>query len=219
MSSCLRGRSWTNCRSLGRSIHFVALAVMLAISPAAGLGAQEAEPSAVVSTFQDRLLATMKEGRALGFEGRYQRLLPAMEDAFDLPQMARIVVGARWTKMSEAEQKQVVDLFREFSVSTYASEFSDFGGERFEIGGEQVQAGVGTIVETRLILTEGSPIALNYLLRQTPAGWRIVDIYLAGTISELARRRDEFASIIRNQGVDGLIALLKRKNQELAGSS
>jgi phospholipid transport system substrate-binding protein len=161
----------------------------------------------------------MKEGRALGFEGRYQRLLPAMEDAFDLPQMARIVVGARWTKMSEAEQKQVVDLFREFSVSTYASEFSDFGGERFEIGGEQVQAGVGTIVETRLILTEGSPIALNYLLRQTPAGWRIVDIYLAGTISELARRRDEFASIIRNQGVDGLIALLKRKNQELAGSS
>jgi phospholipid transport system substrate-binding protein len=192
---------------------------MLAISPAAGLGAQEAEPSAVVSTFQDRLLATMKEGRALGFEGRYQRLLPAMEDAFDLPQMARIVVGARWTKMSEAEQKQVVDLFREFSVSTYASEFSDFGGERFEIGGEQVQAGVGTIVETRLILTEGSPIALNYLLRQTPAGWRIVDIYLAGTISELARRRDEFASIIRNQGVDGLIALLKRKNQELAGSS
>ena len=71
MSSCLRGRSWTNCRSLGRSIHFVALAVMLAISPAAGLGAQEAEPSAVVSTFQDRLLATMKEWRALGFEGRY----------------------------------------------------------------------------------------------------------------------------------------------------
>ncbi len=219
MSFCLRGRSWTNCRSLGRSIHFVALAVMLLISPAAGLGAQEAAPSAVVSTFQDRLLATMKEGRALGFEGRYQRLLPAMEDAFDLPQMARIVVGARWAKMSEAEQKQVVDLFREFSVSTYASEFSDFGGERFEIGGEQVQAGVGTIVETRLILTEGSPIALNYLLRQTPAGWRIVDIYLAGTISELARRRDEFASIIRNQGVDGLIALLKRKNQELAGSS
>ena len=83
----------------------------------------------------------------------------------------------------------------------------------------RIDAIVGTIVETRLILTEGSPIALNYLLRQTPAGWRIVDIYLAGTISELARRRDEFASIIRNQGVDGLIALLKRKNQELAGSS
>lgn len=218
MSFCLRGRPWTNCRLLARSIHVVALAVALSLSLAAGVGAQEAGPSAVVAAFQDRLLATMKEGRALGFEGRYQRLLPAMEDAFDLPQMARIVVGARWAKMSEDEQKQVVDLFREFSVSTYASEFSEFGGERFEVGGEQVQAGLGTIVETRLILTDRSPIALNYLLRQTPVGWRIVDVYLAGTISELARRRDEFGSIIRNQGVDGLIALLKRKNQELAGS-
>ncbi|MGE0119908.1 MAG: ABC transporter substrate-binding protein [Dongiaceae bacterium] len=218
MSLCLRGRPRTNCRSFGRSIHLLALAVLLLISPAAGVGAEEAGPTAVVSTFQDRLLATMKEGRALGFAGRYQRLLPAMEDAFDLPQMARIVVGARWAKMSEAERTQVVDLFREFSVSTYASEFSDFGGERFETGGEQIQAGLGTIVETRLILTDGAPIALNYLLRQTPAGWRIVDVYLAGTISELARRRDEFASIIRSHGVDGLIALLRKKNQELAGS-
>jgi len=214
----LRGRSRTDRRSFGRPIQSVVLAVVLMVSAAAGVAAQDAEPTAVVSTFQDKLLAIMKDERSLGFEGRYQRLQPAMEQAFDLEQMTRIVVGARWAKMSEAEQRQVVDLFREFSVSTYASEFSDFGGERFETGGEQVRAGLGTIVETRLILTDDSPIALNYLLRQTPAGWRIVDVYLAGTISELARRRDEFASIIRNQGVDGLIALLKRKNQELAGS-
>jgi phospholipid transport system substrate-binding protein len=141
-----------------------------------------------------------------------------MEAAFDLEQMARIVVGGRWAKMSEAERTQVVDLFQQFSVSTYASEFTDFGGERFEIGSEREQPGLGTIVETRLILKDGKPIALNYLLRETAAGWRIVDVYLAGTISELARRRDEFGSIIRRQGVDGLIALLKKKNEELAGS-
>jgi phospholipid transport system substrate-binding protein len=56
------------------------------------------------------------------------------------------------------------------------------------------------------------------LLRQTELGWRIVDVYLDGTISELARRRDEFTSIIKNQGLDGLIALLKKKNEELARS-
>jgi phospholipid transport system substrate-binding protein len=159
----------------------------------------------------------MKDGPSLGFEGRYQRLLPAMGDAFDLEQMARIVIGSRWTKMSEAERSQVVDLFRQFSVSTYASEFTEFGGERFEIGGEREQRGLGTIVETRLILNDGQAIALNYLLRDTTAGWRIVDVYLAGTISELARRRDEFGSIIRREGIDGLIALLKKKNEELAG--
>jgi phospholipid transport system substrate-binding protein len=218
MFNRLRGWPRMNSSSFGRSIQFLALAFVLSVSGATDLRAQDADPKAVVSTFQDRLLATMKDGPPLGFGGRYERLLPAMADAFDLEQMARIVVGSRWSKMSEAERTQVVDLFRQFSVSTYASEFTDFGGERFEIGGEREQPGLGTIVETRLILKDGTPIALNYLLRDTAAGWRIVDVYLAGTISELARRRDEFGSIIRRQGVDGLIALLKKKNEELAGS-
>jgi hypothetical protein len=43
-------------------------------------------------------------------------------------------------------------------------------------------------------------------------------VYLAGTISELARRRAEFASTMRHQGFEGLIALLKRKSEELARS-
>jgi phospholipid transport system substrate-binding protein len=218
MPDVLRGRSQIAWRFLDRFVRCLALALILAAFAAAAPRAQEAAPRTVVSTFQDVLLATMKEAGPLGFEGRYKRLQPAMESAFDLEQMTRIVVGARWAKLSEAERTQVVDLFRRFSVSTYASEFTGYGGEQFEIGGDRAQAGVGTIVETRLVLKNDKPVALNYLLRQTSQGWKIVDVYLDGSISELARRRDEFASIIRTQGVDGLIALLKKKNEELAGS-
>lgn len=218
MLDVLRGRSRIVPRSLGRSLRCLILVLALATLGAPSLRAQELGPRAVVSAFQDTLLATMKEAGPLGFEGRYQRLQPAMEAAFDLEQMTRIVVGTRWAKLSEAEHKQLVDLFRRFSVSTYAREFSGYGGEQFELGDDRAQPGLGTIVETRLVLKDDKPIELNYLLRQTPQGWRIVDVYLDGTISELARRRDEFASIIRSQGVDGLIALLKKKNEELAGS-
>jgi len=194
------------------------LFIFLSVFGARDLRGQESEPRTVVSAFQGELLATMKHAKALGFEGRYQQLLPAMELAFDFDQIARIAVGRGWVKMTQTDQKQVVDLFRRFSVSTYASAFSDYGGEQFEISGARVQPDIGTIVETRLVLKNEAPVDLNYLLRETPAGWKIVDVYLAGTISELARRRAEFASIIRRQGVDGLIALLKRKNEELAGS-
>ena len=218
MLDVLRGRSWIAHCSLDRSIRCLIVALILSAFGAGDLRAQEAGPRAVVSTFQDTLLATMKEAGPLGFEGRYQRLQSAMESAFDLEQMTRIVVGGRWAKLSEAERRQVVDLFRRFSVSTYANEFSGYGGEQFEIGDDHAQPGLGTIVETRLVLKKDAPVALNYLLRETPQGWKIVDVYLDGTISELARRRDEFASIIRSQGVDGLIALLKKKNEELAGS-
>jgi phospholipid transport system substrate-binding protein len=218
MLDVLRGRSWTATRSLDRSFRFLILGFILAALGAQDLRAQEAGPRAVVSGFQDTLIATMKEAGPLGFEGRYQRLQPAMEAAFDLEQMTRIVVGTRWAKLSDAEHRQLVDLFRRFSVSTYAREFSGYDGEQFEIGDDRAQPGLGTVVETRLVLKDDKPVALNYLLRQTPQGWRIVDVYLDGTISELARRRDEFSSIIRTQGVDGLIALLKKKNEELAGS-
>jgi phospholipid transport system substrate-binding protein len=199
-----------------RSIR-LSILIILSVLGSGDLGAQEVTPSAVVRSFQDTLLSTMKEAKSLGFKGRYQRLLPAMELAFDLEQMTRVVVGGRWAKINTTQQKQVVDLFRRFSVSTYASAFSGYGGERFEVGDELAHPGIGTIVETRLVLKAEPPIELNYLLRETPAGWKITDVYLDGTISELARRRGEFASIIHNQGLAGLIALLKKKNKELAG--
>lgn len=218
MLDVLRGRSEIARRFLDRPIRCLILILALSAVGAGDLRAQEAGPRVVVSTFQDTLLATMKEAVALGFEGRYKRLQPAMEAAFDLEQMTRIVVGGRWAKLSEGERKQVVDLFRRFSVSTYASEFTGYDGEQFEVGGDSAQAGLGTIVETRIVFKKGVPIELNYLLRQTPHGWKIVDVYLDGSISELARRRAEFASIMRSHGIDGLIALLKKKNEELAGS-
>ncbi len=218
MFDVLRGRSEIASRFLDRSTRCLILALILSAFSAGYLRAQEVGPRTVVSTFQDTLIATMKEAGPLGFEGRYERLQPAMEAAFDLEQMTRIVVGGRWAKLSEGERKQVVDLFRRFSVSTYASEFTGYDGEQFEVGGDRAEAGLGTIVETQIVFTKGAPIELNYLLRQTPQGWRIVDVYLDGSISELARRRAEFASIMRSHGFDGLIALLKKKNEELAGS-
>jgi phospholipid transport system substrate-binding protein len=191
--------------------------VLLSVFVAADAGAQEVKPLTVVAAFQNELLATMKEAKVLGFEGRYERLLPAMDLAFDFAQITRVAVGRDWVKMTKTEQEQVVDLFRRFSVSTYARTFSNYDGQLFEIGGARSQAGFGTIIETRLVPRNKAPVELAYLLHETPAGWKIVDVYLAGTISELARRRAEFADIIRRQGVAGLIGLLKKKNDELAG--
>jgi len=198
------------------------LFVVLVTVTMAAVGAARADnldPRAVVSAFQDELLATMKDAPSLGFDGRYQKLSPAMDEAFDFGQMTKVVIGSGWSKMNDADQRQLAGLFRQFSVSSYASEFSGYNGETFEIAGQHDQGALGTVVETRLVLKDAAPVTLSYLLRPTGQGWKIVDVYLNGTISELARRRDEFTSIIRNQGLDGLIALLKKKNEELARSS
>jgi len=66
------------------------------------------------------------------------------------------------------------------------------------------------------VKSDGELIHLSYLMRQNDGVWQIADVYLNGTISELATRRSEFSSIIRAQGIDGLLAVLDNKTERLA---
>jgi phospholipid transport system substrate-binding protein len=75
------------------------------------------------------------------------------------------------------------------------------------------------IVETRIVKSDGKPVAINYLMRGEAEGWHIADVYLDGTISELAVRRSEFSTIMRDQGIAGLISVLNKKSDLLSGSA
>jgi phospholipid transport system substrate-binding protein len=172
---------------------------------------------ATLDTFYDALLSAMKNGPKLGVDGRRQKLAPVIAETFDLPLMTRLVVGLQWPSLSPDEQRQLVAAFTEFSVATYASQFDDYGGERFEVDPKSAPApGNDVIVKTRLIQSNGEPVSLDYLLRQERGEWRIIDVFLSGTISQLAARRSEFTAILRQQGASGLIAVLKQKTRALA---
>jgi len=80
------------------------------------------------------------------------------------------------------------------------------------VTGEQPSTG-GTMVTTQIIKSNGEPVSVNYLVRQNG---QIGDVYVDASISELATRRSEFASIMRTQGINGLIAMLNNKAAMLA---
>ena len=61
----------------------------------------------------------------------------------------------------------------------------------------------------------GEDVELSYRLHDTNAGWRIVDVYLKGTVSELALRRAEYASVIDRSGFDELVATLRKRIGDL----
>ena len=158
----------------------------------------------------------MKQGAILGFAGRRDRLESAVQLAFDLPQMTRLAVGPRWGSMSAEQHAELVKAFGDYSAATYADRFNHDSGERFEVSPNVTQTSDGAIVHTKLVRTNDKPVQLGYLMRLTAAGWKIEDVYLSGTISELATRRSEFASILRTRGIDGLIAMLNTKANSLS---
>jgi len=172
-------------------------------------------PRAVIEGFYRVLLDTMKQAAKLGFDGRYHRLQPAIEEAYNLPLMIRLAIGPQWPSLSSAQQTRLVDAFKRFTISTYANRFDGYEGEHFEVRGEKTGVtGGATLVETRLV-TPKETVELNYLMRADSGKWQIIDVFLSGTISELATRRAEYTSVLRRDGPEGLVGMLERKVAEL----
>ena len=178
--------------------------------------AEAASPRVVVEKFYSSLLGAMQEADKLGFDGRVQRLTPAIQETFDTPAMARTAVGPRWNAMTEGQREQVVEAFSRFVVATFANRFDGYANEKFVVKGIiPTSDNNAMVVQSQMLRSEGDPVTLNFVLRQAEGdAWRISDI-LFGAVSELANRRAEFTSVIRRDGVDGLISELNKKIKDL----
>ena len=180
--------------------------------------AASASSSNTVQGLYDALLGTMKNGRTLGQSGRFTQLEPVIRRSFDLATMARLSVGPSWAGMSEAQRHQVTESFGRYISAIYADRFGSYTGQKLEVTGEQPNPG-GVMVKSQIVKANGDPVKVDYLMRRNGEDWLISDIYLDGTISEVATRRSEFGAIIRTQGVDGLIVTLNRKADILTGTT
>ncbi len=171
------------------------------------------QPDAVVTDLDQSLLNVMQHAQQLGYSGRYAKLEPAVRQAFDIGYMTRIAVGAGWSTLSADQQDQLTKAFGNFITATYARRFDGYSGERFETLGDK-PIGPGTLVQTRLVKSDGEPVALNYVTRQNGGHWQVVDVFTTGTISELAQRRSEFSAVFARSGFDGLLASLQQKTAQ-----
>jgi phospholipid transport system substrate-binding protein len=177
-----------------------------------------ADAGATVQGLYSNLLATMRNGSTLGSSGRYAQLAPVIRRSFDLPYMTRLAFGPGWTSLTPQQQQQVADSYGRYLSAVYADRFDSYHGQRLDVTGQQ-QNPYGLVVTSRIIKRNGDPVEVDYLMRNIGGNWLIADIYLDGTISEVATHRSEFVDILRSQGVDGLLAALNRKADMLTGTS
>jgi phospholipid transport system substrate-binding protein len=202
-----------------RAYKAATLAAMLAL--AALTPPALAAPSSGSDTIQglyDTLLSTMKNGRTLGQSGRFVQLDPVIRRIFDIPNMARLSVGTSWAGLTEAQRQQVTESFGRYMSATYADRFDSFSGQKLQVT-DELPAPSGVMVHSQIVKANGEPVKVHYLMRRNGEVWLISDIYLDGTISELATRRSEFAAILKKDGIDGLIASLNRKADLLTGTT
>ena len=172
-----------------------------------------------VTVFYGTLLDTMKQAKQLGVKGRYDKLSPVLAKTYDLPVMSKLAVGPAWATLTPQQQTAITNAFARMTVATYASRFDGFSGEQFQILDASDRPNGDKIVKTQIVKSDGGTVPLNYLMRKSGADWKIVDIYLDGTISELANRRAEFGVILKSGGPDALVASLTKQGDKLLTGS
>ena len=194
---------------------------MLLTAMVLGRGLAEAAPSSPADTvqrFYDALLSAMQNGPSLGDKGRYDRLAPVIGQSFDVPYMAQKAVGPGWTKFSPTQQQSVTEAFHRYMTATYADRFDSYSGEKLQVRGVEPTS-FGTIVQSQIVKSDGAPVSINYLMHENSGAWQIADVYLTGTISQLANLRSQFSAVLARQGVDGLIAMLNEKAETLVANN
>ena len=188
-----------------------------------GLGrlalAADADAAAPITALNRGLLAGMRAGKATPFPQRYNALAPLVEGAFDVPGILQASVGPRWAALPPAQQSQLLDVFRRFTVASYVANFDSFSGEKLEVLPISRNVGADQVVATQIVPSSGAPTRIDYVMRRTPAGWRAVDVLLNGSISRVAVQRSDFRSLLGSGDAGPLIQSLQRKTADLSGGT
>jgi len=191
-------------------ILFFMIPLTMPMASAGDRGATE-----LVEKLHSTLLAVMKDGDKIGYQGRYDQLAPVIKSSFDMPFVSRTVLGKYWETFNSEQRSRFVEAFTQLSIATYAANFDSYSGERFKVISEKEVSGGRILVQTHLIKSDGGKVQLDYLLHRTESEWRVINVIAEG-VSDLALKRADYSNFLNNKSLEALIAKLNEKIAQYA---
>ncbi len=181
------------------------------LAPPAQAGQQDAEMGAFVEQMIAEAIAVLQvpvddtTARRAGFE----HLIDAN---FDLPLITKLVIGRYWRRADDNQREVFARVFREHILNVYVSQLGAYNNEKVVIKQIVARNNGDTIVFTEIERGADPALRLDWLVRSTDNGHRIIDVAAEG-VSMMTTKRSEFTSVIARDGLDGLIGLLSTMNQ------
>ncbi|MDT8450566.1 MAG: ABC transporter substrate-binding protein [Wenzhouxiangellaceae bacterium] len=196
------------------------LIVLFALAPAAPvLATTEAggepgvqPPEQVVAELEEMLIGNMK-AEDLDFDARFDRLRPLVADIMAVERMARYLFVRDWREFAPEQRERFVEAFLDLSAATYAGQFDNYGGERFDPVEVRHQGEDRVVVRRRLTTGSGRKVAFDYLMTRADDGWGIVNIITDG-VSDLALKRSQYQRIVDDGGLDAVIEHIRESTEK-----
>jgi len=180
-----------------------------ALAPAIPAAAA-ADPAAMISNLGSRALEVL--GKGANQSQRVERFRELLRQDFDVPGIARFVLGRYWNTATEEQRAEYVKLFEDYVAMAYATRLAEYTGENFKVTGSRPDAD-GAIVTSQIVRPSGAaPVKVDWRLTGRDGKYKISDVSVDG-ISMAVTQRSEFASVIQHDGgqVQGLITMLRQK--------
>ena len=184
---------------------FVLLLLVYA-SPAAAANSEN-----FVKSLGDKAFASLGE-QGISQDERIKRFQELLNNAFDLPRIARFTLGRYWRVATDAEKAEFVELFEKFVIQAYSARFQDLSGKKLTVIQSREVSATQALVLSEILMPGKPSFKINWRVHSKDTQHKIVDVMVEG-ISMSVTQRDEFAAVIRQTGgkVDGLIKALRRK--------
>ena len=191
-------------------IRLLFFAFVVASMPVIAFSAPPETPAQVVENLHAALLGAMEEAKRIGYEGRYARLAPVIRKTFDLPLIARIVVGRYWRTFNNEQKAKFLEAFERLCIATYAYRFDGYSGEQFRLVSENESRRGRIIVNSLLIKPDGEKVELDYTLDRRNNRWKVINVTANG-ISDLSVKRSDYTTFLKRNGFDALLNKLDEK--------
>lgn len=144
----------------------------------------------------------------LGREARWERIAAVIDDSFDFRSMSQSVLATHWKRATPEERERFVEFFSRYIEETYRAKIEAYSDQEIRYETETIR-GDRAVVET-LIVTSTTEIPVNFKLKNNGGQWYAYDVVVEGT-SLVANYQNTFAAIVKNEGMDGLLADIERR--------
>ena len=193
---------------LSRRHLFSAGACLPFIALAAAEGRELPVAERFILTLGERTIALLNQ-TGIDETVRLRGIAQLLEEAVDLDAIARFVLGRSWQQASAAQLRDYVGLFRAYTLGTLAQRLGGYtGNRRFVVTGSRPVGESDSMVTTRILYPDYPPLEIAWRVRNDGQRLTIVDVTVE-QISLVVTTRSEFASIVGQRGIDGLLQELQ----------
>ena len=198
-----------------KSLYTLFLGLMLAVSP---LFAQEEAPDTKIKKVTEDVLTIVRQDKDIQ-SGNTKKAIELVEvkvlPHFNFQRMTALAMGRDWKKATGEQQAKLSQEFKTLLVRTYSNALTGYKDQTIRYKPAKLQAGDTEVtVRTEIVQPGNKPIPLDYSLEKQPEGWKVYDVVVAG-VSLVTNYRDTFNQEVRANGVDGLIDMLAKKNNQM----